>query len=169
MDSLFWGSSEKAFFNFDYIDRVRRISKALYPKPYYALLNDPKYKYEPKRNGEVRLLSMDIATQGGTKNDATCFVVMQLIPTLSNQYIRNVVYLTTLDGGHTFDQALEARRLFDDFDCDYIIVDTNGVGVGELLKIKRPRKSAELSWEAEMLIRVRRLCLKAQSGTTHSR
>lgn len=130
MDSLFWGSSEKAFFNFDYIDRVRRISKALYPKPYYALLNDPKYKYEPKRNGEVRLLSMDIATQGGTKNDATCFVVMQLIPTLSNQYIRNVVYLTTLDGGHTFDQALEARRLFDDFDCDYIIVDTNGVGVG---------------------------------------
>ena len=169
MDSLFWGSSEKAFFNFDYIDRVRRISKALYPKPYYALLNDPKYKYEPKRNGEIRLLAMDIATQGGAKNDATCFVVMQLIPTLSNQYIRNVVYLTTLDGGHTFDQALTARRLFDDFDCDYIIVDTNGVGVGELPKIKRPRKSAELSWEAEMLIRVRRLCLKAQSGATHSR
>lgn len=130
MDSLFWGSSEKAFFNFDYIDRVRRISKALYPKPYYALLNDSKYKYEPKRNGEIRLLAMDIATQGGAKNDATCFVVMQLIPTLSNQYIRNVVYLTTLDGGHTFDQALTARRLFDDFDCDYIIVDTNGVGVG---------------------------------------
>ena len=130
MDSLFWGSSEKAFFNFDYIDRVRRISKALYPKPYYALLNDPKYKYESKRNGEIRLLAMDIATQGGAKNDATCFVVMQLIPTLSNQYIRNVVYLTTLDGGHTFDQALTARRLFDDFDCDYIIVDTNGVGVG---------------------------------------
>ncbi|MBR4590861.1 MAG: hypothetical protein IKO36_09425, partial [Bacteroidaceae bacterium] len=102
----------------------------LYPKPYYALLNDPKYKYEPKRNGEIRLLAMDIATQGGAKNDATCFVVMQLIPTLSNQYIRNVVYLTTLDGGHTFDQALTARRLFDDFDCDYIIVDTNGVGVG---------------------------------------
>lgn len=130
MDSLFWGSSEKAFFNFDYIDRVRRISKALYPKPYYALLNDPKYKYEIKRNGEIRLLAMDIATQGGAKNDATCFVVMQLIPTLSNQYIRNVVYITTLDGGHTFDQALTARRLFDDFDCDYIIVDTNGVGVG---------------------------------------
>lgn len=130
MDSLFWGSSEKAFFNFDYIDRVRRITKALYPKPYYALLNDPKYKYEPKKNGEIRLLAMDIATQGGAKNDATCFVVMQLIPTLSNQYIRNVVYLTTLDGGHTFDQALTARRLFDDFDCDYIIVDTNGVGIG---------------------------------------
>ena len=64
------------------------------------------------------------------KNDATCFVVMQLIPATNNQYIRNVVYVTTLDGGHTFDQALKARRLFDDFECDYIIVDTNGVGIG---------------------------------------
>lgn len=129
MDSLFYGSSEKAFFNFDYIERVRRIKRAIYPKPYYALLNDPKYKYEPKRNGEIRLLAMDIATQGGAKNDATCFVVMQLIPTMSNQYIRNVIYITTMDGGHTFDQSIMARRLFDDFDCDYIIVDSNGVGI----------------------------------------
>lgn len=129
MESLFYGSSEKAFFNFDYIERVRRIKRALYPKPYYTLLNDPKYKYEPKRNGEIRLLAMDIATQGGAKNDATCFVVMQLIPTSSNQYIRNVVYITTMDGGHTFDQSIMARRLFDDFDCDYIIVDSNGVGI----------------------------------------
>lgn len=130
MDSLFFGSSEKAFFDFDSIDKMRRIQRSIYPKPLYALLNDPKYKYDIKRNGEIRLLAMDIATQGGSKNDATCFVVMQLIPNSNNQYIRNVVYITTLDGGHTFDQALKARRLFDDFDCDYIIVDTNGVGIG---------------------------------------
>lgn len=130
MDSLFFGSSEKAFYNFETVDKIRKIQRALYPKPYYALLNDSKYKYEPKRNGEIRLLSMDIATQGGSKNDATCFTLMQLLPTSSNQYIRNVLYITTLDGGHTFDQALKARRLFEDFDCDYIIVDTNGVGIG---------------------------------------
>lgn len=130
MDSLFFGSSEKAFYSFESIDKVRKIQRALYPKPYYALLNDSKYKYEPKRNGEIRILAMDIATQGGSKNDATCFTMMQLIPTTSNQYIRNVLYVTTLEGGHTFDQALKARRLFDDFDCDYIVVDTNGVGVG---------------------------------------
>jgi len=137
MDSLFFGSSEKAFFNYDNIDKVRKIQRALYPKGYYILLNDPKYKYEPKKNGEIRLLAMDVATQGGTKNDATCFVVMQLVPTLSNQYIRNVVFITTLDGGHTYDQSLTARRLFDDFDCDYIIVDTNEVGVGSQ-KLKMP-------------------------------
>lgn len=130
MDSLFYGSSEKAFYDFESIDRVRKIQRAIYPRPYYALLNDSKYRYEPKKNGEIRLLTMDIATQGGTKNDATCFVILQLIPTTNNQYIRNVVYVTTLDGGHTFDQALKARRLFDDFDCDYMVIDTNGVGIG---------------------------------------
>lgn len=129
MDSLFFGSSEKAFYDFDSIDKVRKIQRAIYPKPYYTLLNDTKYKYEQKKNGEIRLLAMDIATQGGSKNDATCFVVMQLIPTSNNQYIRNVIYVSTLDGGHTFDQTLKARRLFDDFDCDYIVVDTNGVGI----------------------------------------
>ena len=129
MDSLFWGSSEKAFYDFESVDKVRKIQRAIYPKPYYTLLNDAKYRYEPKKNGEIRLLAMDIATQGGSKNDATCFVVMQLIPTSNNQYIRNVIYISTLDGGHTFDQALKARRLFDDFDCDYIVIDSNGVGV----------------------------------------
>lgn len=130
MDSLFFGSSEKAFFDFESIDRIRKIQRAIYPRPFYSLLNDVKYKYEIKKNGEIRLLAMDIATQGGSKNDATCFVVIQLVPTSNNQYIRNIVYATTLDGGHTFDQALKARRLFEDFDCDYIVIDTNGVGVG---------------------------------------
>lgn len=129
MDSLFYGSSEKAFFNFESIDRIRKIQKCIYPKSYYALLNDSKFKYEEKRTGEIRLLAMDVAAMGGTRNDATCFVLMQLIPTTSNQYIRNVLYITTLDGGHTFDQSLTARRLFEDFDCDYMVLDTTGLGI----------------------------------------
>ncbi len=130
MDSLFFGSSERAFYDFNSIEKMRRIRLPIYPKPYYAILNDNKIKYEPKRNGEVRLLSMDIATQGGANNDATCFVVMQLIPTGNYQYMRNIIYITTLDGGHTFDQSIKARQLFDDFECDYMVVDTNGVGIG---------------------------------------
>lgn len=137
MDSLFFGSSEKAFFNFESIDRVRRLPRALYPKSYYALLNDQRIRYEPKQNGEIRLLVVDIATQGGIKNDATCFLLMQLIPIDGSQYLRQVPFITTLDGGHTLDQALKVRRLFEDFECDYIGVDTNGVGVGRPLKCPR--------------------------------
>lgn len=130
MESIFWGESENAFFSFDDLDNARKIKIPLYPRPYYALLNDSKYKYEYKQNGEIRLLGMDIATQGGSKNDATCFSVLQLIPSGNNQFIKNLIYMETLDGGHTADQAIRARQLYDDFDIDYIVIDTNGVGIG---------------------------------------
>jgi len=129
MESMFFGESENAFYSFDELDNARRIKIPIYPRPYYALLNDNKYKYELKQNGEIRLLGMDVATQGGAKNDATCFSVIQLIPAGNNQYIKNLIYLETLDGGHTFDQSIRARQLYDDYEIDYVILDTNGVGI----------------------------------------
>lgn len=130
MDSLFFGESENAFYSFDELDNARKIAKCLYPKPYYSLLGDGNFKYLPKRNGEIRLLAVDVATQGGSKHDASCYAILQLIPYGKNQFMRNLVYLTTSEGGHTFNQALKARRLFYDFDCDYAVVDSQGVGIG---------------------------------------
>ncbi len=130
MDSLFFGESENAFYSFDELDNSRKITNVMYPKPFYNLLNDNKFKYPMKKNGEIRILSVDIATQGGNKRDATCFAVLQLIPYGKNQFLRNLVYLTTIEGGHTFNQSLKARRLFYDFDCDYVVIDSQGVGIG---------------------------------------
>lgn len=130
MDSLFFGESENAFYSFDELDNSRKITNVMYPKPFYNLLNDNKFKYPMKKTGEIRILSVDIATQGGNKRDATCFAVLQLIPYGKNQFLRNLVYLTTIEGGHTFNQSLKARRLFYDFDCDYVVIDSQGVGIG---------------------------------------
>ena len=130
MDSLFFGESENAFYSFDELDSARKISNPIYPKPYYNMLNESKYKYPPKKNGEIRILSVDIATQGGNKHDASCFAVLQLTPYGNNQFLRNLIYITTSEGGHTYNQAIKARRIFYDLDCDYIIVDSQGVGIG---------------------------------------
>lgn len=130
MESLFFGESENAFYSFDDLSNARKLVQAVYPKPYYQLINDSKFKYPIKKNGEVRLLSVDVATQGGSKHDATCFAVLQLIPYGKNQLLRNLIYMTTSEVGHTFNQSLKARRLFYDFDCDYIVVDSQGVGIG---------------------------------------
>lgn len=83
-------------------------------------------KYPTKETGEIRLLAMDVATAGGSKNDATAISVMQMVPAGGTQYIRNVVYMETLDGGHGQDQAIRVRQLYDDFDIDYVVIDTNG-------------------------------------------
>lgn len=130
MDSLFFGASENAFFSFDELDNSRKIKSPIYPFPYYTLVLDTKIKPIPKINGEIRVMGMDIATQGGNKNDATCFSVLQMLPTGDGQYVRNVIYLETLDGGHTLDQAIRCRQLYSDLEVDYVCIDTNGVGVG---------------------------------------
>lgn len=130
MDSLFFGESQNAFYSFEELDNARKIPYAIYPMPYYHMLNDNTMKYIPKKLGEIRIISVDVATQGGKKSDATCISIVQLLPYGRGQYARNLIFLTTLEGGHTFDQSLKVRRLYYDFECDYVVVDTNGVGIG---------------------------------------
>ena len=129
MESLFFGESANAFFSFKDLNDQRKIPQPLYPKPYYDILGDSKIKYKEKVNGEIRLLSCDIATQGGIKNDATAITLLQMVPSPSGQYYRNIVYMETIEGGHGQDQAVRIRQLYDDLDADYVIVDTNGVGM----------------------------------------
>lgn len=126
MCSEFYGESERAFFSFTDLNSVRRITRPIYPRPMYAALGDPKLKYPSKEPGEIRLLSCDIATSGGAKNDATAITLLQLLPNNSGQYIRNECYMETIDGGHGQDQAIRIRQLYDDLDVDYVVVDTNG-------------------------------------------
>lgn len=64
------------------------------------------------------------------KNDATAVFVLQLLPTKDGQYIRNVLYSETHEGGHSKSQAILIRRLYEQMECDYIVLDTNGVGNG---------------------------------------
>jgi len=64
------------------------------------------------------------------KNDATAIFIVQLIPTSDGQYIRNVLYSENKEGGHTEDQAMLIRRLYEQMNCDYIVIDTAGVGLG---------------------------------------
>lgn len=130
MESLFFGEANNAFYSFQDITINRIIDYPIYPKPYYAKISDAKIKYQNKVAGEIRIGAMDIATQGGAKNDNTCFAIVQLLPTTNNQFMRNLIYMETLNGGHTFDQAIRMRQLYDDFDLDYVVVDTNGVGIG---------------------------------------
>jgi len=144
MESLFFGSSENALYSFDDLDRSRKLQRPIYPKHFYSLLNDPKFKYEEKKNGEIRLLSVDVSYVPSKKNDATAFSVLQLIPSQeTSQYIRNIVYMETRDGGNFLDQSIQLRRLFNDFDCDFVVVDTNGVGSGLYNELTQEQIDAE--------------------------
>lgn len=133
MEALFWGDSDGAFFDYDSIAKTRRIQYPMLPDAMSAILpSGGKLRIQPKQNGEKRILSADIALMQSTKhnNDATAIFINQLLPTKAGRYSNNIVYTETTEGAHTEDQALRIRKLFDEYSCDYIVLDCKGVGIG---------------------------------------
>ncbi|MGG0308437.1 terminase large subunit [Priestia megaterium] len=146
MECLFFGESEKAFFKFEDLEKNRRLPKAMYPKDFYNVLRDASFKYESKKAGEIRLISCDIAGMAGKENDASAYTIFRLIPT-SRGFERHIVYMESMTGGHTTTQAVRIRQLFNDFDCDYLVLDTQSMGLGIFDQLVQPLYDKERNIE----------------------
>lgn len=133
MDALFFGGVDGAFFDFDSISKNRKIKYPMLPDNLAAKLgNSQLVRIPPKQNGEIRILSADIALMSSKKhnNDATAIFINQMIPNKIGRYTHNIVYAVSDEGLRTDDQALKIRKLYDEYQCDYIVLDTNGIGLG---------------------------------------
>lgn len=133
MEALFWGDSDGAFFNFESIAKNRKIQYPMLPDALSSRLsNNSKVRIPAKQNGEKRILSADIALMSSSKhkNDASAIFINQLLPTKAERYSNNIIYTETSEGAHTEDQALRIRRLYEEYNCDYIVLDCKGVGLG---------------------------------------
>lgn len=148
MECLFFGESEKAFFKFEDLEKNRKIISPLYPKSFYNVIKDKNFALENKKSGELRILSCDIAMMEGKKNDASVFTVLRLIPTKTG-YDRYVSYIETIEGGHTTDQAIRIRQIFDECECDYLVLDTQNAGVSVFDQLVQPLNDPELGKEYE--------------------
>lgn len=132
-EACFYGEADGAFFDFNSVSKNRKICYPMLPDNVSSLLsNSTKVRTQPKQPGELRILSADIALMSSKKhhNDATAIFVNQLLPTKSGRYSNNIVYCDSFEGLHTEQQALVIRRLFEEFRCDYIVLDCAGVGLG---------------------------------------
>ena len=133
MCAEFYGSADGAFFDFDTISKNRHIRYPMLPDNLSSRVGGaPQMKIPVKQNGEVRILSADIALMSSRKhdNDATAIFVNQMLPTKAGRYMSNIVYANSCEGLRTDDQALMIRKLFDEYSCDYLVLDTNGIGLG---------------------------------------
>lgn len=132
-EALWYGNTDGSFFDYNSISKNRKIKYPMLPDNLAAKLNNSQYvRIPPKLNGEIRILSADIALMSSRKNnnDATAIFINQLMPTKAGRYTNNIVYTSSCEGLRTDDQALMIRKLFDEFQCDYIVLDTNGIGLG---------------------------------------
>lgn len=133
MEAMWFGAEDGAFFDFDSISKNRRINYPMLPDKLASILgNSQKIKIPPKVNGEKRILSADIALMSSKKhnNDASAVFINQMLPTKAGRYTSNIVYGDAFEGLHTEDQALVIRKLYDEFACDYIVLDCTGLGLG---------------------------------------
>lgn len=134
MCGIWFGNTDGSWFDFDSIAATRKIKQVMLPDELSSLLPGNKHvRIVPKSDGELRLLSADIAlmqSSGRKKNDATAIFINQLVPIKGSRYVSNFVYTESSEGQHTEDVALRIRKLFDEYICDYIVLDANNSGFG---------------------------------------
>lgn len=126
-EGKFYGSSADALFDYKVLNERRVLQDCLFPLEYYRVNS---IKIPEKKKDEIRILSVDIALMGSKKrdNDATCLTIHSAMPTSSNDYIDNIVYVESQEGLLAEDLGLLILREFYQYDCDYIAIDGSGVG-----------------------------------------
>lgn len=132
-EALFYGVANGAFFDFASISKNRKIRYPMVPNEIANKLNNAQQiKIVPKQNGEVRIMSADIALMSSKKhnNDATAIFVNQMMPTKAGRYVSNIIYTDSNEGLTTDEQALIIRKMVDEYSCDYLVLDTQGIGLG---------------------------------------
>lgn len=122
------GQSGKAYFKAQMFNR--NIKNAFYPlRDDLVTLKKNPYAIA-KVSGELRILSIDIASRANRINDNTIVACTRLIPTHKG-YRRMVVYVESSHGSNIVSQALRNKEIFYDFDSDFIVMDIaqNGISV----------------------------------------
>lgn len=131
MCAEFWSGADGALYTYDDLQPARKLKYAFYPQSVSSLISDKRVKIPQKLHNEVRILSADIALMQSSgksgNNDATsCFLNQQLMSDNGGRSIKNIVYTQNFEGLRAEEQALAIRRLFAEFDCDWLVIDARG-------------------------------------------
>lgn len=130
MECIWWGDTQGAFFSFDDIDKRRKLKTAIYPSSIVG--NSRTFKIPDLALNERRILSVDIALMASKKhkNDASAIIINSAMPTNNNNYVANIIYLENHEGKNTDELALIIRKLYDEYKCTDLAIDTSGQGLG---------------------------------------
>ena len=147
------GGSEGQYYTFDLINHSQVLKKAFYPLTLEEYYNSkqPNYNkterfgYIPKEEDEVRILSMDIAVAKSTSKKKNDFTDIKAIRATRKDdiYIRQEVYSEGHEGVPVIEQALYLKRLYFDFEADWIVLDGRTYGIDLIDQLARPTYDPE--------------------------
>lgn len=144
---LFHKEFDGALFKSTMLNPCRTLENVFYPpskQDYikYRNVQDKPYKM-PKLKDELRIIACDIAISGGASNDNSIYMCFRLIPNEYGLYDRQVCCIESYNGKEQESQAIRIKELFEDFDADYMIIDTNGPGAGVWSYIQKRNYDAD--------------------------
>ena len=142
MGALWYGDTDGSFFTFDDISKRRKLKTSFYPLSIYRNHN---IKIPELTTNEKRILSVDVALLASKKNnnDAAALIINSAIPTENNEYISNIVYIETHEGLTTDELGILVMRMFYQYNCTDLVIDTNGQGIGVYDFIIKPQYDEE--------------------------
>jgi hypothetical protein len=122
------GQSGKSYYTFSMFPRNAK--RAFYPQVEDESYNDKKNPYAVKRvEGELRFISVDVATRANKANDNTIISCVRLIPMRGKGYSRHLVYMESFKGVNTVTQSKRIKEIFYDFESDYCVLDLQNAGI----------------------------------------
>lgn len=133
-DALFYGDGDGAFFSFDDVSSRRKLKSPIYPP---SIMTNKTYKVPDLKDGERRILSVDVALMASTKhnNDASAIIINSAIPTNGGNYIANIVWMENHEGLNADELALIVRRLYKTYKCTDLAIDTLNGGLSVFDKL----------------------------------
>lgn len=134
--------NQAAFFTRKMLTKNQVNRQVFYPRTTFDFRNGKRNPYAiPKQKGEIRIVACDMAFIQKKGNDNSVFVCMRLLPEtkryerldmadleISGGYRRIVPYIESVQGGDTAMQARRIRQLYEDFESDFICLDTRNAG-----------------------------------------
>ena len=134
-------NNSSAFFTYSMLSDVQTLRQVFYPKNHRDVKFNKKTKhFAPKQEGEIRVISCDIAFVEGKKNDNSIYSCIRGIPEtmryetddseveVKQGYKRQYSYIESNQIGDTTKQAIRIRQLYEDYDADYIVLDCRNGG-----------------------------------------
>lgn len=154
-----------AFFTYNLLQQNQNSKQVFYPRTTLDFLSNRKNPYDiAKQKNEVRVVSCDMAFIENDGNDNSVFSCIRFLPEtttykkdssnetiVNNGYRRIPAYIEHTQGGELKKQAIRIRELYEDFQADYIILDTRNAGIGVLDFLARPLYDEERNVEYSAL------------------
>lgn len=151
-----------AFFSYELFHKNQNCKHPFYPRTITDIKSKRKNPYDiPRQKGEIRIVACDMAfIENEKQNDDSVFTCMRLLPEsktyksgtdsemiVDNGYRRIVPYIEPRQGGEIRLQAIRIRQLFEDFQADYIVLDTRNAGISVYDFLARPLYDEERNIE----------------------